>query len=158
MARRGGGGGGEHEVHPVYHPWQAHAVLHRDRRRRGQGPAMGETQALGRFGRRAGRDTRPRRALGGRCLPRDDLHHAEGGERPKHADRCKSLARKARALWPTGIPDLGKLARVVEDALEGMFYRNDSQVVQQLFSKQYGPSWRTEIVVYFMEEADAQPA
>lgn len=76
---------------------------------------------------------------------------------PKHPERCKSLRRKARAMWPTGIPDLGKLARVIEDALQGEFYRNDSQVVQQVFIKQYGPAWWTEVTVEFMEDGNAQP-
>ncbi len=44
--------------------------------------------------------------------------------------------RKTR-LWPTTTPDLDNLAKTVMDALTGVVYENDSQIVQLFLSKVY---------------------
>jgi Holliday junction resolvase RusA-like endonuclease len=57
---------------------------------------------------------------------------------PKHPERCKSPRRRALAQAPIIVPDLLKLARVVEDSLTGIFWKDDSQVIEQTFSKKWG--------------------
>lgn len=53
--------------------------------------------------------------------------------------------RNARALkpsaprWPLSAPDLLKMARAVEDALQGVVYVNDAQIVEEILRKDYGP-------------------
>jgi Holliday junction resolvase RusA-like endonuclease len=59
--------------------------------------------------------------------------------RPKSAPR--------RRLRPEVKPDLDKLVRALGDALEGVVYRNDSQIVQLRASKHYGEPARVEIAV-----------
>lgn len=45
-------------------------------------------------------------------------------------------------------PDSTKLLRAVEDALQGVVYRNDSQIVKQSVTKGYGEPARVEIRIY----------
>jgi Holliday junction resolvase RusA-like endonuclease len=49
--------------------------------------------------------------------------------------------------WPTKRPDATKLVRAVEDALTGVVWRDDSQVVVQEIEKVYGEPARCEIRV-----------
>ena len=51
-----------------------------------------------------------------------------------NAGKLKSSA----AGYPTARPDVLKLARAVEDALTGIAYRDDSQVVVELLRKRWG--------------------
>lgn len=60
--------------------------------------------------------------------------------RPKsHFDSRGELnAEGRRKPYPTKAPDLLKLARGVEDALSGVCYRDDSQIVAERLYKRYG--------------------
>lgn len=61
--------------------------------------------------------------------------------RPKghyRTGRNAGLLREAAPEYPTVKPDLLKLARAVEDALSGIVYRDDSQVVVERLNKWYG--------------------
>jgi crossover junction endodeoxyribonuclease RusA len=49
---------------------------------------------------------------------------------------------------PTVKPDTTKLVRGVEDALTGIVYRDDSQVVHQVATKLYGEPARVEITIH----------
>lgn len=55
----------------------------------------------------------------------------------------KSVKRR----YPTVKPDVTKLLRGVEDAMTGIVYRDDSQIVVQVASKHYGEPARTLIRV-----------
>ena len=61
----------------------------------------------------------------------------------KNASRLKDTA----PAFPTGKPDVLKLARGVEDALTGWCYVDDSQIVDEYLAKRYGDSPRCEIVI-----------
>lgn len=41
-------------------------------------------------------------------------------------------------VWPTTRPDVLKLARAVEDALTGIIWKDDSQIVHEVLIKRYG--------------------
>lgn len=41
--------------------------------------------------------------------------------------------------FPAGRPDALKVGRSTEDALKGIIYRDDSQIVTELLTKRYGP-------------------
>ena len=60
-------------------------------------------------------------------LPRPKSHFTAGG-------RLKPNARR----WPAVRPDVLKLARAVEDALTGIVWADDAQIVDEHISKRYG--------------------
>jgi Holliday junction resolvase RusA-like endonuclease len=65
--------------------------------------------------------------------------------RPKGHFGKKGLRPSAPA-YPAVKPDLTKLVRGVEDALTGIVYRDDAQIVVQRFQKLYGEPAR--VIVY----------
>jgi crossover junction endodeoxyribonuclease RusA len=64
--------------------------------------------------------------------------------RPKGHYGTKGLLPSA-PKHPTVRPDLTKLIRPLEDALTGICWRDDSQIVQQLAEKRYGEPARAEV-------------
>jgi Holliday junction resolvase RusA-like endonuclease len=66
---------------------------------------------------------------------------------------------KAGAPWaPTVKPDLLKLARAVEDALTGIVYRDDAQIVTEYLQKVYTPEGaRTDVRVAELAAPDRPP-
>ena len=76
--------------------------------------------------------------------------------RPKcHYQRDGSLRPAAHAALPACRPDVDKLARAVLDALTGLAWRDDGQVVELLVCKRYGdlPGALVEIGPYKMQQA-----
>lgn len=68
--------------------------------------------------------------------------------RPKGHFGAKGLNKKGlEARYPTSKPDALKLARGVEDALTGVIYGDDSQIVQEVLCKEYGEPARVEIKI-----------
>ena len=78
-------------------------------------------------------------------MPRPKGHYGTG----RNAERLKASA----PAYPTTRPDTTKLLRAVEDALTGIVYRDDAQIVDQHAHKRYahGPA-RAEITVTTLEE------
>jgi Holliday junction resolvase RusA-like endonuclease len=64
-------------------------------------------------------------------MPRPKGHYRSG----KHAGEVKDGAPP----YPAVKPDAGKLARGTEDALTGIVWRDDSQIVTEVLTKRYGP-------------------
>lgn len=62
--------------------------------------------------------------------------------------RNEGRIRPGAPAYPIVAPDLTKLIRGVEDALIGICYRDDAQVVEQHTKKLYGDPARVEISVY----------
>jgi Holliday junction resolvase RusA-like endonuclease len=56
-------------------------------------------------------------------------------------------------VFPTTAPDATKLVRAVEDAMQGVVYRNDAQIVSQVARKQYGEAARCEVRVQEIGES-----
>lgn len=80
------------------------------------------------------------------------LEAAFGVKRPKGhygTGRNAGSLRASAPPFPAVNPDLDKLARAVLDALTGIAYRDDAQVVELLASKRYGTPgvavWLTEV-------------
>lgn len=68
--------------------------------------------------------------------------------RPKgHAGKNGLSAEGRRMPWPAVKPDVLKLARGVEDALTGVVWRDDAQIVRELLAKEYGEPERVVISV-----------
>ena len=61
--------------------------------------------------------------------------------------RNLGLVKGSAPSCPTSTPDSLKLARAVEDAIAGVVYRNDSQVVRHSISKEYGKAYLTLVEV-----------
>ncbi len=80
-------------------------------------------------------------------VPPEELGRGESprmkGTKRKNEDQVKASAPKL----PTTAPDLDKLCRSIGDALAGICYLNDSQIVDLHVSKFYGESFRTEILI-----------
>jgi Holliday junction resolvase RusA-like endonuclease len=72
-------------------------------------------------------------------LKRPASHYRSG----KNSDLLKPSA----PLYPMTKPDTTKLLRAVEDALNGIVWRDDSRVVLQIAKKEYGAVERCEITV-----------
>jgi crossover junction endodeoxyribonuclease RusA len=66
--------------------------------------------------------------------PRPRAHYRASGEVRDRAPAC-----------PTTRPDVLKLARAVEDALTGVLWRDDSQIVDERLLKRWGEPARVEI-------------
>jgi Holliday junction resolvase RusA-like endonuclease len=64
--------------------------------------------------------------------------------RPKGHFGARGLRPSAPA-FPTVKPDVLKLARGVEDALTGVCYRDDAQIVTEILQKSYGEPARCEV-------------
>lgn len=66
--------------------------------------------------------------------------------RPKGHYGTKGL-RPSAPPHPTRRPDVLKLARAVEDAMTGIVYRDDAQIVRETLVKCYGEPVRVEVTV-----------
>lgn len=73
-------------------------------------------------------------------LRRPKGHFGKG----RNADVLKPNA----PLFPTTRPDSTKLLRGVEDALTGVVWHDDGQVVEQMVSKRYGDPQGVEVTVW----------
>lgn len=78
-------------------------------------------------------------------LLRPQSHYGSG----KNADKVKDSAPK----YPMSKPDALKLARAVEDALSGIVYVDDAQIVSEHLFKVYGPRQGAKIEVAPYEES-----
>ena len=76
-------------------------------------------------------------------LPRPKGHYGTG----KNAATLKASAPR----HPTKKPDALKLARGTEDALTGVVYADDSQIVSERLVKRYGEPARVEIEIRELE-------
>ena len=61
--------------------------------------------------------------------------------------RSIGILKATAPAYPTGRPDALKLSRAVEDALTGVVWRDDSQIVDECIAKRYGEPARVEITV-----------
>lgn len=65
--------------------------------------------------------------------------------------RNAGILKDSAPAYPITKPDTTKLLRGTEDALTGIVYRDDSQVVHQVASKRFGNPVRVEIKVRQMD-------
>lgn len=72
-------------------------------------------------------------------VPRPKGHYGTG--------RNSAVIRDSAPRWPAVKPDATKLVRAVEDALTGIVWRDDAQVVHQAVTKRYGEPARAQIFV-----------
>jgi len=74
--------------------------------------------------------------------------------RPKgHFGKSGLSKAGAESPWPAGRPDVLKLARCSEDALSGVIWRDDAQIVEEHLFKHWGEPARMEIEIREVERA-----
>ena len=66
--------------------------------------------------------------------------------RPKSHFGARGV-RPSATLWPTTKPDVLKLARAVEDALTGIIWRDDAQIVHEVLVKHWGEPARVCVLI-----------
>ena len=71
---------------------------------------------------------------------------------PKSATKANKLQMVTRQVFPTKKPDLDNLAKAVMDALNGVAYKDDSQIVTVLTKKNYGEMPYVKVIL-----SDEQP-
>lgn len=128
-----------------------------------------------RFSRRSGRAFTPAKtekaetSLAGRALAILRGRPDQGAGWPSHAPlvvhlrfvlpvpgswpRWKAEAALTGALHPVSKPDVDNLAKLAKDALNGVLWVDDSQVVQLVTSKTYGANPQTELHVHVLAQA-----
>jgi Holliday junction resolvase RusA-like endonuclease len=67
--------------------------------------------------------------------------------RPKAHYSTKGTVKPSAPAHPTVKPDLTKLLRAIEDALTGIVWRDDSQIIYQAASKAYAEVDTTSVVI-----------
>lgn len=122
-------------------------------------PAGSKTAGVTKRGKRYVRDSNPASKEWKRLVAQVAGEQMEGREllggplslvveffrpRPKGHFGVRGLLPSAPE-FPTTAPDTTKLLRAIEDAMQGVVYRNDSQIVAQVARKHYGEPARVEV-------------
>jgi Holliday junction resolvase RusA-like endonuclease len=66
---------------------------------------------------------------------------------PKSKSKCWKQSAVEGKIRPTGMPDLDNIIKNIKDVMEGIFYRNDSQIVDIFAKKMYSEYPRWDIVL-----------
>ena len=66
---------------------------------------------------------------------------------PKSASKAKARDMRWQRILPTKRPDCTNVLKAVEDALNGLAYRDDAQIVMETVIKQYDDQPRIEVKV-----------
>lgn len=120
------------DANPLTKSWQQEIATEGLRVRNGRGPLQGPLELRVDF-----------------YLPRPRSHYHTG----KNAGRLKVNAPDQ----PTSRPDTTKLVRAVEDALTGVWYADDAQLVEQVARKFYSTTPRAMISVARLPFHRAEP-
>jgi Holliday junction resolvase RusA-like endonuclease len=70
--------------------------------------------------------------------------------RPKAHYTPKGAVKRWAPMHPTVKPDLTKLLRAVEDALTGVVWRDDSQIIHQVVNKEYADVDMTSVFIQLL--------
>lgn len=68
-------------------------------------------------------------------------------EPPKSTSKKQRTAMLEGAIKPTKKPDIDNIAKVVLDALNGIAYRDDTQVIELIVNKSYGQLAKVEVTI-----------
>ena len=66
---------------------------------------------------------------------------------PKSKSKKQKELMRSGKILPIIRPDEDNIKKPINDALEGLAYKNDSQIVRSSFSKFYSDNPRTEIII-----------
>ncbi len=65
--------------------------------------------------------------------------------------KVTTIVKPGKPLYPITTPDLTKLIRAFEDALKGITWKDDSQVVETVARKLFGEPARAEVKILVVE-------
>lgn len=128
-------------------------------------PAGSKTTGVSKAGTRFVRDSNPASqhwktevaAAAGKMMEELQLGCLEGPlgldlqfyrPRPKNHFGSKGNLLLGKPKFPIGRPDSTKLTRAVEDAMTGIVYKDDSQIVYQTIGKRWGEPARVTVRVW----------
>lgn len=128
-------------------------------------PAGSKTTGVSNAGKRFVRDSNPASqhwktevaAAAGKAMEANNISLMEGPlqmvlsfyrPRPKGHYGAQMRVKDSAPSYPTTRPDASKLTRAVEDAMSSIVYRDDSQIVHQQVSKNWGEPARVEVTVW----------
>ncbi len=74
---------------------------------------------------------------------------------PKSWSARKRQAAQNGDIWPTSRPDLDNVKKAVQDALNGLIWRDDAQVVWGMEFKAYDETPRVEIIIWSWRRIEA---
>lgn len=63
----------------------------------------------------------------------------------KSYSKQKKADARAGKIRPKKKPDVDNVSKSVHDAMEGIVYENDKQIVESLIIKNYAPEWSIEV-------------
>lgn len=66
---------------------------------------------------------------------------------PKSASKKKQELMELGGIRPTKRPDIDNCLKIITDALNGIAYKDDSQIVQATVSKYYSNTPRAEVII-----------
>lgn len=66
---------------------------------------------------------------------------------PKSASKKKQELMELGKIRPTKRPDIDNCLKIITDALNGIAYKDDSQIVQATVSKYYSNTPRAEVII-----------
>lgn len=70
---------------------------------------------------------------------------------PKSASKAKRQAMLNGTINPTKKPDIDNVAKIINDALNGLAYVDDTQIVKERIEKHYGEKPHVDIYIYYDE-------
>ena len=71
---------------------------------------------------------------------------------PKSWSKKKRQYAKASLAWHTGKPDASNILKAIEDGLNGVVFKDDSQIAFAKVTKQYDETPRVEVMVERMND------
>ena len=77
-------------------------------------------------------------------------------EIPASASRVRRRKMDNGELLPTKKPDFDNVAKIICDALNGIAYNDDSQVVEAIVKKRYSTQPRVDVLVEAVEREDSE--
>lgn len=66
-----------------------------------------------------------------------------------------AVLKRSAPAYPTARPDVLKLARAIEDAITGIVWRDDAQIVDERLAKHWGEPARVEVSIEVLSEASS---
>lgn len=82
-------------------------------------------------------------------LPRPDCHFGSG--------KNSGTLKKSAPSYHVKKPDVDKMSRAIMDALTGIVWRDDAQVVAKLVTKDYAPKPGVEVVIETLDDSRTVP-
>jgi Holliday junction resolvase RusA-like endonuclease len=75
-------------------------------------------------------------------------------KQPQSASRLKHEAMNRGNIRPTKKPDADNILKIIADALNGLAYHDDAQIVETVVRKWYAPLWAQPQVEVTIEEVE----